>query len=183
MEPVFMILGQSAGTAAVLAIEANTAVQRIVYPALRARLARDGQVLDWPPLPAGDVVVDNANYAGVAHAGRWHAASGASGYFGADFAYTDGSGDFRFTPVLPKAGRYAVYLRWTASANRASGVPVDVVHRDGTTTRTVDQRADGGQWVSLGVFPFAAGTSGSVLIRDEHADGLVIADAVRFSPA
>jgi hypothetical protein len=183
MEPVFMILGQAAGAAAVLAIEADTAVQRIPYPALRDRLARDGQVLDWPPLPAGDVVVDNANYSGVAPTGRWHVASGVGGYFGADFAYADGAGDFRFTPVLPKAGRYTVYLRWTASGNRASDVPVDIVHRDGTTTRTVDQRADGGQWVSLGVFRFAAGTSGRVLIRTDHADGLVIADAVRFAPA
>ena len=53
MEPVFMILGQSAGAAAVLAIEAQTEVQRIVYPALRDRLIADGQLLSWPPLPAG----------------------------------------------------------------------------------------------------------------------------------
>ena len=182
MEPVFMILGQSAGTAAVLAIEAGTSVQRIAYPALRARLTRDGQVLDWPPVPAGDIVVDNANYTGVARTGTWGIASGVAGYFGADFADSRGDGTFRFTPRLPKAGRYTVCLRWTAAPNRAAAVPVDVIHRGGTTTRTVDQRADGGRWVSLGVFPFAAGTSGGVLIRADRADGLVIADAVRFSP-
>jgi hypothetical protein len=183
MEPFFMILGQSAGAAAVHAIEARSAVQRIDYPALRARLVADGQVLDWPPLPAGDVVVDNANYNGVARTGKWSIAAGASGYFGADFADNDGGGTFRFTPKLPRAGRYTVYLRWTAAPNRARAVPVDVVHRGGTTTRTVDQRADGGEWVSLGVFPFAAGATGSVLIRHGNAGGLVIADAVRFVPA
>ena len=46
MEPVFMILGQSAATAAVLAIEAETTVQDVPYPKLRERLLKDGQVLD-----------------------------------------------------------------------------------------------------------------------------------------
>jgi hypothetical protein len=46
MEPVFMILGQSAGTAAALAIDGGTSVQDISYDALRARLLKDGQVLE-----------------------------------------------------------------------------------------------------------------------------------------
>ena len=48
MEPVYMILGQSAGTAAALAIDGRTAIQDINYPALRQRLLRQGQVLEWP---------------------------------------------------------------------------------------------------------------------------------------
>jgi hypothetical protein len=47
MEPVFMILGQSAATAASLALDGNGVVQDVRYEALRARLLRDGQVLDW----------------------------------------------------------------------------------------------------------------------------------------
>ncbi len=45
MEPVFMVLGQSAGTAAVLALDAKVAVQALPYAALRARLDQDGQLL------------------------------------------------------------------------------------------------------------------------------------------
>ncbi|MBD3274874.1 MAG: FAD-dependent oxidoreductase [Candidatus Marinimicrobia bacterium] len=45
MEPVFMILGQSAGTAAVQAIEAGVAVQDIEYEQLREQLEADGQRL------------------------------------------------------------------------------------------------------------------------------------------
>jgi hypothetical protein len=48
MEPVFMILGQSAATAAALAIDGRLAVQDVPYGALRARLLADGQVLDYP---------------------------------------------------------------------------------------------------------------------------------------
>ena len=48
MEPVFMILGQSAVTAAALAIEAGGAVQDVPYAKIRERLLRDGQILHAP---------------------------------------------------------------------------------------------------------------------------------------
>ena len=46
MEPVFMILGQSAGEAAVLAIENATSVQRVPYETLAQRLRAKGQLID-----------------------------------------------------------------------------------------------------------------------------------------
>ncbi|MFO1498023.1 MAG: FAD-dependent oxidoreductase [Verrucomicrobiota bacterium] len=49
MEPVFMILGQSAATAACLALEASSSVQQVTYVKLKERLARDRQVLEWLP--------------------------------------------------------------------------------------------------------------------------------------
>jgi hypothetical protein len=45
MEPVFMILGQSAATAAVLAIDGNMAVQDLPYEKIQERLKADGQVM------------------------------------------------------------------------------------------------------------------------------------------
>jgi len=46
MEPVFMILGQSAATAAVLAMDAKIAVQDVPYAKLRDQLLSDGQILN-----------------------------------------------------------------------------------------------------------------------------------------
>jgi hypothetical protein len=48
MEPVFMVLGQSAAIAAGLALDERAAVQRIHYDELRRRLLAAGQVLEWP---------------------------------------------------------------------------------------------------------------------------------------
>ncbi|MCX7412565.1 MAG: FAD-dependent oxidoreductase [Planctomycetia bacterium] len=45
MEPVFMTLGQSAATAACLAIDAGSSVQKVPYEKLRDRLIADGQKL------------------------------------------------------------------------------------------------------------------------------------------
>ena len=52
MEPVFMILGQSAATAAALAIDNRSAVQDVDYDELQRRLVRDDQIVE---LPAEDV--------------------------------------------------------------------------------------------------------------------------------
>ncbi|MEU8608833.1 FAD-dependent oxidoreductase [Actinoplanes sp. NPDC048791] len=187
MEPVFMILAQSAATAAVLAIDAAVPVQQVSYPALEARLRQDGQLLRWPLTGTGEVIVDNAATSGVTRAGTWVRSTATGGFYGPDYEHdgntAKGVNRLRFTPALPTAGSYAVYLRWTAHENRAGNVPVDVVHSGGTTTRTVDQRVSGGQWVSLGTFTFAAGSTGSVLIRTESTTGYVVADAVRFVPA
>ncbi|MGQ9913041.1 MAG: FAD-dependent oxidoreductase [Thermogutta sp.] len=50
MEPVFMILGQSAATAAVMAVDGRISVQEVDYAALRGRLLADGQILEYPPV-------------------------------------------------------------------------------------------------------------------------------------
>jgi len=42
-----MVLAQSAATAAAMAIDAGSAVQDVPYPALRERLLKDGQVLEY----------------------------------------------------------------------------------------------------------------------------------------
>ena len=53
MEPVFMILGQSAATAASLAIDTKVTVQDIAYDAPRRRLEADGQKLYVNKCPNG----------------------------------------------------------------------------------------------------------------------------------
>ena len=49
MEPVFMVLGQSAALAACQAIDKRIAVQDMDYPALRGKLLAAGQVLEYNP--------------------------------------------------------------------------------------------------------------------------------------
>jgi hypothetical protein len=51
MEPVFMILGQSAATAAVLAIDGNITVQDVPYARLREQLLKDKQILEFNAAP------------------------------------------------------------------------------------------------------------------------------------
>jgi len=54
MEPVYMILGQSAATAAVLAIDDNTAVQDVPYLKLQEQLLKDKQILQFSTASQGN---------------------------------------------------------------------------------------------------------------------------------
>ncbi|WP_186670872.1 FAD-dependent oxidoreductase [Sporosarcina sp. BP05] len=54
MEPIFMILGQTAGTAAALAFKHEIAVQDVDYKELKQELLKAGQVVEW-----GDDMVDD----------------------------------------------------------------------------------------------------------------------------
>jgi len=47
MEPVFMILGQSAGTLAAMALDKKKTVHEINYEEIRQKLLADGQVLEY----------------------------------------------------------------------------------------------------------------------------------------
>ena len=47
MEPVFMILGQSAALAAHLALKHNLAVQDVPYPELCNRMKAEKQIVSW----------------------------------------------------------------------------------------------------------------------------------------
>jgi len=47
MEPVFMILGQSAGTVASMAIDKNKTIYDLSYEEIKTRLESDGQILRY----------------------------------------------------------------------------------------------------------------------------------------
>ena len=134
---------------------------------------------------APSVVVDNAASIGVTISGIWTASTGLPGFYGSNYLQdgnTGGAGgkSVRFTPTLPFAGRYDVYLRWVADSIRASNVRVDVNSTAGAAFTKVNQQLNGGAWVKLGAFDFATGTAGNVLLRNDGADGFVSADAVQF---
>ncbi|HZI32830.1 MAG TPA: FAD-dependent oxidoreductase, partial [Candidatus Binatia bacterium] len=182
MEPVFMILGQAAGTAACFAIDEETNVQGINISKLQAQLVADNQAIGMAGSSA--IIVDNADVTGVDIVGSWTSSSATAGYYGGDYLHdgntNKGQSSVTFTPTLPQTDLYQVYARWSANANRASNVPIDIISPSGTTTVVVDQTQQGGQWVLLLTTNFNAGTAGKVRIRNDGTAGYVIADAVKF---
>ena len=200
MEPVFMVLGQSAATAAAIAIDDGVDAQAVPYAKLQKRLLADGQVLekDAPPAPAGarsgpvplkglaGIVVDDE---AAARTGFETASSSTGPYVGTGYRH-DGNGEkgtqtARFVPDLPASGRYEVRLAYPAQGNRATNVPVVVRHADGTAEATVNQRKPGAidkAWVSLGVFRFEKGKGGWVEVSNRGTDGYTIVDAAQWVP-
>jgi hypothetical protein len=147
-----------------------------------------GESLPSSPLcvvPAAPVVLDNADVSGATLTGAWTVSTSTPGYYGTNFIHDANTGatggkSVRFTPTLPVAGAYDVYFRWPAAGNRATNTPIEIVHTEGTHALTLNQQLTSNTWVLLGTFNFAAGTSGSLAVKNDGANGFVIADAVRF---
>ena len=193
MEPVFLVLGQSAATAAALAIDDHVAVQKVAYSKLQDQLLKDKQVLQFtsPKRPgaldakklSGIIVDDDA-----AERRGFEGQSSAVPPFVNEGYRHDGGRDrgqqwARYTPDLPKTGKYEVRMSYSPHRNRATNVPVTIVHADGKTTVKVDQRkapAVDGAFVSLGVFRFEKGKTGLVEIGNKDVDGYVAIDAVQW---
>lgn len=195
MEPVFMVLGQSAATAASLAIDGSRAVQDIEYAKLRDRLLVDGQILEYTPPPRADakltpleglggIVIDDT---AAKLTGAWQKSilpQGIHEGYLHDNSARDGKSSAVFTATLPAPGKYEVQIAWSPNANRATNVPVTVEHADGKTDAKLNQQpkpAIDGLFGAIGTFRFEQ--TGTVILSNSDADGHVVIDAVRWVPA
>jgi hypothetical protein len=196
MEPVFMILGQSAATAAVLAIDGNLAVQDVPYAALRARLLEDGQVLEHesskvkpkghgPARPAATlpgVTVDDDE---AVLTGDWKQSSANSGFVGSGYRHDDkgaaGPVSATFVGRLPAAGNYAVSLTVVPNANRSRDALVRIEHADGVAEIRADLTGQGASngLLTLGTYRFPAGPA-KVTVSNAGAKGYVLIDAANW---
>ncbi|MEZ6089490.1 MAG: FAD-dependent oxidoreductase [Pirellulaceae bacterium] len=189
MEPVFMILGQSAATAAAMAIDEGQAVQDVSYDQLRAKLIKDGQVLELDDPDAilsrklSGTVIDDKH---AQFNGNWGYSSANRPFVDAGYRHNgqDSSGDLtaRFAADL-KPGRYAVRVSYPPNNNRASNVPIEVAHTKGTQRQTINQKKAppiDGLFVDLGTFDFSGPST--VTIGTAGADGYVVVDCVQFVP-
>jgi hypothetical protein len=195
MEPVFMVLGQSAATAAMHAIETGTIVQEIDYAVLRQRLLMDQQVLVWTGVnrvaaegidlkSLDGVVVDDE----AAQRDGFDAVSTSIGPFvGIGYRHdgntAKGQQSVRFRLAIPKTGRYEVRLAWTAHPNRATNVPVTVWFDAGEAKVQVNQRKTPahGAFGSIGSFSFQEGET-EIQVTNADTDGYVLVDAVQLIP-
>lgn len=193
MEPVFMILGQSAATAAVMAIDDESTVQQVPYEKLRERLLEDGQVLEHsgstdvrrPLADLEGVVVDVTD---AQLEGEWTNSTSVGPlvhlYYRHDDNARKGEKLATFKAELPAAGRYEVRVSYTTHANRATNVPVTVRHAQGETGVRVNQRQQpsiAGLWHPVGTFDFDE--NAEVVISNAETNGHVIIDAVQWLPA
>ncbi len=193
MEPVLMILSQSAATAASQAIDAGCHIQQVDYKKLRKQLLADGQLLDWKMTKKGGlvqklsgIVIDDSQ---AEFTGEWNQSNGQRSLVGKSYHHdgntAHGHKSARFITNLPEPGEYEVRLLYTAHENRATNASVTIQSADGTKTIKINQR----QPVlvnrvprSLGVFRFEVGKQAEVTVSNTGADGFVTVDGIQIVP-
>lgn len=188
MEPVFMVLAQSAAVAASMAIDNNQKIQDVDIRNVQALLKKD-------PLMDGsvpDILVDNDNNDLVQISSEWkrHTSEPELGYTGnygpSMLVSASGKGQVTFSPVITVPGNYKVYyyLPKTTKASKKTTIKVN----NGKTSKNVVIDADSivvegqtsGEWAYLGRYTLPKGRKCSVTVTDLGTDGAIVADAILF---
>lgn len=127
-------------------------------------------------------VVDNATK-GRFHAPGWSTSSYSPTRFGPNYRFAQPNmrgKPARYKVRTPAKGKYTVFARWASNRGYNPRARYGVATTSGWKWKVVNQRANGGRWVKLGVYNMRAGDKFSVQVsRATRGKGYVIADAVR----
>lgn len=196
MEPVFMILAQSAATTASMAIDNKGAVQDVDYPKLREKLLADGQILEWKAKEEpNDQTLAARNLDGILvddpqgkKIGDWVDSTRRERRIGEGYIHDDnahkGELSIAFTPEIPEAGDYEIFFVFTPNGNRADNVPVKIsINGQEVKSLNVNQKPPGDGLFSLGKFSLPKGTGTTVTISNQDTNGYVVVDGVQIVKA
>lgn len=181
MEPVFMVLGQSAGAAAVLSINSKRTVQRIDVANLQ-RVLRNNPLAD-NSLP--EIIVDNREAGLITKTGNWKVEKGG---YGPDFLTgANTQARVRFSPVIPKKGNYTVYTFYQ-KVNKGAELTEFSIQDGKSLHKKIVKRSEvniagqtSGDWVKLGTFSLSKGNKNYIEISGSE-NGAVVADAILLVP-
>ncbi|MBT1705170.1 cellulase family glycosylhydrolase [Chryseosolibacter indicus] len=120
-----------------------------------------------------DIVLDNSSTSGVAIEGAWTTSSASPGYQGTNYLHdgNTGKGSKRvtYTPSLPVNGEWTVSVRWTSDPNRATNVPIDIVHSSAPTSLTsISEQQLSNQGEPFALYPNPARTLIKVNFPDNY---------------
>lgn len=185
MEPVFMVLAQSAAVAASLAIDKNIPVQKVNVKNIQSILAKNPYLDGRKP----EIVVDNSDTKQIKKTGNWEIPVKPIAPNKMDYLmiHADGKSvaELQFLPKIIDSGLYDVYLycpeKPVNTPEWAETIAVEISTGKETLKTTVNQKANRHHWVKLGRYELNARKSTSVKIIANKA-GIVIADAVLFVP-
>jgi hypothetical protein len=190
MEPQYMIMGESAGIAASMAVGSGRPVQLIDVYTLQEKLRARNQVLSLLENPYGvwnnekEIVIDNTMKGFTNIIGDWYVQETRhAGRYEMNYRYCPkgGRGSFQYIPYFFKTGDYDVSMWFPSDNEFESDVQVRIITSAGEEIVKVDQSKIGGKWIKLGRFNFKKGRHRSLAIEVESKNKIVVADAVKFS--
>lgn len=184
MEPVFMVLGQSAAVAVALAHEQGCCdIQKVDSNDINRVLTENPYMDGSEP----DILIDDSD-ANVVADKKW-VRRGRGGYGLSFFELkpTSKPQSVRFgLESIPSAGKWAVYSYQSSNKQLTSSTTFDILSGERAYHVTFARDELGvlgqtsGDWALLGVYEFEQGDSVSVVISNATADATMRADAVLF---
>jgi len=184
-----MVLGQSAATAAVFAIDKGTSVQEVDVSQIQKSL-KENPLADKS---TREVLIDNDDKTNVSLKGSWSTQKNAAGCYGQSLLTSAGTSPtanqaVNFNASIEADGPYQVYIyfpRITGGSSRVETSFFDGNKKHTSTLMPNQVRIEGqtsGEWILLGEYDLKKGAKTYVEISTLGSDGIVVADAVMIYP-
>ena len=182
MEPVFMVLGQSAGLAAAMAVDAENNVHNVDVSAMQQRLLENPLSDDT----TAEILIDNTDENQVIKTGNWEIDATARNRYGVDYlvnSATESTGqEIKFQPEFKKPGNYKVYIYVPERDNLAETYSLKITTKDKTEPIFLNTQFAKNDWSFVGEFSFEKNKENGLTIEKSASREAVVADAVLFLP-
>ncbi|MDR1585050.1 MAG: FAD-dependent oxidoreductase [Prevotellaceae bacterium] len=188
MEPVFMVLAQSAAVAACLSVDGNISVQDVDVDKLR-------NILETNPLAdnrVAEILIDNDDNKSVQILGAWDVSNDIYRGYGSDFLIDNSNGkelkSVKYTPKITVDGNYEIYVYYPKMNNGSNRTILNLQIGEDIKEVVIKQSdivVEGqtlGEWVRIGEFNLSTNEKVSIEITNKNSDGIITADAVLFYP-
>jgi hypothetical protein len=172
-----------------LVIENNRDSETRIVPPFEKELGPEGKATHGIDLAANRLtgsVIRHQDKKHVKTRGKWtpRTVNGMWGLFRFDYLVGTAAApaEVTFTLPIPEDGTYQISLLYPSGKDRASNVPLTIVHADGKAEMKWDMKKGSRHGFATGVgkFRFKAGGTNTVTLSTRGTDGNVIADGVAF---
>jgi FAD dependent oxidoreductase len=189
MEPVFMVLAQSAAYAACQAIDHHETIQDIDTRQLQAELQQNPLADNSIP----EILLDNDDTTGITLTGDWQRQT--SGGYGPSFLQhiDDNIATVQFKTHIQQTATYQIYTYIPHVEHAAASTTVQLTTGNTSTTKQINTGnlqitgQTSGEWVKLGTLHLNANDHLTVTISNQpttnpNITGTTVADAILLAP-
>jgi hypothetical protein len=129
---------------------------------------------------AESIIIDSEDSnANVEFTGNWARGTSSSGFLGDGYFHDQlepGFAEVVWSLPTVNDSSYELFTRWTSANQRATNATYVITHAHGESSIQMNQRFNGGEFVSLGLYESPT----SVSLSNEGADNIVVADAIKL---
>lgn len=179
MEPVFMVLGQSAGIASVLAISGNKAIQDVNVKKLQ-EILNENPYLDGS---VAEILIDDTD--NVTLIGDWETKKCRGHYkSGYKLSRNQNEASIMFNADVKKSGMYEIlfFCPTVPKEERPESFDIEILTSNGIVKKKMDNLKYNNEWVSLGRYDLDEKKDSYVKIAGDHSSKTLFADAVLWLP-
>lgn len=186
MEPVFMVLAQSAAYAAVMAIDNKQDIQDLDVAKLQQQLQANPLADNSTP----DILIDNEDNR-VSVTGSWEKNTDSKNAYGVSsyrIRSSGGKATVKFSTPVPEEKNYHVYVYLPKISGASTRLTMNISNGSEKIKKQINLKnfqvagQTSGEWIHAGNYNFKKGDGAFVEITDRDADGIVVADAVVLVP-